>query len=525
MKKLSIKETLEKNGFIIYPFEGTSMLPLLVENEDKVHIKKDENFEVNDVVLFEPSKNHFVLHRIIEIKDDKYYIIGDNASKLDIIEKSKILGKMVGFYKKTEYFELDRKEYIEYVNQLLFSNEFNKNELLKDPEDFFFSRQMNALFEIINLEINNELKNPDKINQLLSFEKREFLTLIKEKKALHYLGLAVSKFGVHLTPKLDKLAVNAFEEAKLRYIRSEEAMKKVSELFTRHGIKHAFLKGAELRKLYPEPFYRMSNDLDVLVSKEDFKTARKLITGVLGGKFYASTPHDDSFIVDSLLIMIELHHSISTDLPKDLKYLLDNTLENANKVGKYQCVLTNTDMMLINLSHAAKHINNGEFWLNMLTDTYFLNKLEYDKSKIMDARLNKFHQTLNGIILCAGSYNNLGDKDKSLLKFLFAKGEDIHMMLQKGKYHSKFSYVMHRIFVPYRALTPRHPLLKKVPILLPFYEIARWIAMPFKHKKWTKHYKEEISDFQKKNSEEINVLIDSGLEEYIIRVDKSKNRF
>ena len=525
MKKLSIKKALETNGYIIYPFEGSSMLPLLVENEDKVHIKKDDNFAVNDVVLFEPSKGHFVLHRIIEIKDEKYYIIGDNSGKLDIIEKSKILGKMVGFYKKTEYFETTRKEYLDYVNQLLFSNEYNKNELLKDPENFFFSRQMNALFEIINLEINNELKNPDKINQLLLFEKHEFFTLVKEKKALHFLGLAVSKFGVHLTPKLDKIAVNAFEEAKLRYIRSEEAIKKVSELFSRNNIKHAFLKGAELRKLYPEPFYRMSNDLDVLVSEKDFKLARKLIKDVLGGKFYASTPHDDSFIVDSLLIMIELHHSISTDLPKDLKHLLDNTLENANKVNMNQYVLSNTDMMLINLSHAAKHINNGEFWLNMLSDTYYLNKVDYDKVKIMDARLNSFHQTLNRIISCAGEYNKLEKNDKELIKFLFAKSEDIHMMLQKGKYHSKFSYIMHRIFVPYRALTPKHPLLKKVPILLPFYEVARWIAMPFRHRKWVKHYKEEVNVFQKKNSDEINVLIESGLEEYIIRIDKSKNRF
>lgn len=523
MKKLSIKETLEKNGFIIYPFEGTSMLPLLVENEDKVHIKKDDNFEVNDVVLFEPSKNHFVLHRIIEIKDDKYYIIGDNSNKLEIIEKSKILGKMVGFYKKTEYFEIDRKEYIEYVNQLLFSNEYNKKELLKNPEDFFFDRQMNALFEIINLEINNELKNPDKINQLLSFEKYDFFRLIKEKKALHYLGLAVSRFGVHLNSKLDKLAINAFEEAKLRYIRSEEAMKKVSELFSRNHIKHAFLKGAELRKLYPEPFYRMSNDLDILVSKEDFKMARKLITGVLGGKFYASTPHDDSFIVESLLIMIELHHSISTDLPKDLKYLLDNTLDTSNKVDMYQHVLSNGDMMLINLSHAAKHINNGEFWLNMLTDTYYLNKIEIDKSKIMDARLNTFHQTLNRLISCAGAYEKLSIEDKELLKFLCLNKDDFHLALEKGKYHSKFSYIMHRIFAPYRALTPRHPLLKKVPILLPIYEVARWFAMPFKHS--MKEYKTEINEFEKKNKDDINVLLNAGLEEYIVKFGKNKDRF
>lgn len=523
MKKLSIKETLEKNGFIIYPFEGTSMLPLLVENEDKVHIKKDNNFEVNDVVLFEPSKNHFVLHRIIHIEGEKYFIIGDNASKLDIIEKSKILGKMVGFYKKNEYFELDRKEYLDYVNQLLFSNEYNKNELLKDPEDFFFSRQMNAFFEIINLEINNELKSPDKINQLLRFEKYEFFNLIKEKKALHYLGLAVSKFGVHLNSKLDKLAINSYEEAKLRYIRSEEAIKKVSELFSRNHIKHAFLKGAELRKYYPEPFYRMSNDLDVLVSEQDFKIARKLIIDVLEGTYYASTPHDDSFIVESLLIMLELHHSISTDLPKDLKYLLDNTLENAEKVDMYQYKLNNTDMMLVNLSHAAKHINNGDFWLNMLTDTYHLNKLEYDKSKILDARLNTFHQTLNRLISCAGAYDKVSKEDRELLKFVCLKKDDFHLALEKGRYHSRFSYIMHRIFAPYRSLTPRHPLLKKVPILLPIYEVARWIKMPFTHS--LKHYKQEVNEFEKKNSDDINVLLNAGLQEYIVKFEKSKNRF
>jgi len=99
-KTRSIKSVLRKEGHLIYPIKGTSMYPLLSDG-DNVLISKKDTYFVNDVVLFLPKgrKNNYILHRIRKIEGKKYYIVGDNSPKLDIVNKRRIFGVMVGVYK------------------------------------------------------------------------------------------------------------------------------------------------------------------------------------------------------------------------------------------------------------------------------------------------------------------------------------------------------------------------------------------------------------------------------------------
>ena len=66
---IKIEEALNKNGFLISPIKGISMLPLLDENNDLVKLQKiDCLLKKDDMALFK-RRDVLVLHRVIDVKD------------------------------------------------------------------------------------------------------------------------------------------------------------------------------------------------------------------------------------------------------------------------------------------------------------------------------------------------------------------------------------------------------------------------------------------------------------------------
>ncbi len=88
------KTELEKTGVLIYTNKGVSMMPLLRQDRDVMVIHhKTDNFKKNDAVLFIRDNGQYILHRIRKVLDnDKYYIIGDNCVRGEVVNKSQIIG-------------------------------------------------------------------------------------------------------------------------------------------------------------------------------------------------------------------------------------------------------------------------------------------------------------------------------------------------------------------------------------------------------------------------------------------------
>ena len=116
---VTIKQVLDKEGFIIHKIKGGSMLPLLVENEDMVRleaVKEKNKLKKYDVPLFIDRKTGtLVLHRIIKIKKNHYITYGDNRKNYEIVPFEDVLAVAVGFYKKEKYIPCDDPKYLEYV--------------------------------------------------------------------------------------------------------------------------------------------------------------------------------------------------------------------------------------------------------------------------------------------------------------------------------------------------------------------------------------------------------------------------
>ena len=100
---MTYEEYLEKYGTLTYRNVGTSMLPLLKQGRDLFTVEKKtgERCRKYDVVLYRRAQKEYVLHRVIEVRDSDYVILGDNCVRKEYgIRDEDILGVMTSFVRK-----------------------------------------------------------------------------------------------------------------------------------------------------------------------------------------------------------------------------------------------------------------------------------------------------------------------------------------------------------------------------------------------------------------------------------------
>lgn len=98
-----IEEVLASGGeFRMFP-RGTSMLPLIVQGEDSVVLRRsDKPLVKNDIAFYKRDNGQFVLHRIVKVsRDGIYTMCGDNQTVLEPgIRPDQIIGYVSDIYKK-----------------------------------------------------------------------------------------------------------------------------------------------------------------------------------------------------------------------------------------------------------------------------------------------------------------------------------------------------------------------------------------------------------------------------------------
>lgn len=93
-----IKEALNNGKPVEMTVTGNSMRPLLKDRISSVKLIKPDNLKKGDIVLFLRNDGHYVLHRIINIHEELYDIVGDNQIIPDRdIPKEKIIAKVVAY--------------------------------------------------------------------------------------------------------------------------------------------------------------------------------------------------------------------------------------------------------------------------------------------------------------------------------------------------------------------------------------------------------------------------------------------
>ncbi len=113
----SFEEELEKNGSLVYTNKGRSMMPLLRQDRDLMVIEKKgpERCKKYDAVLFKRG-NRYVLHRILKVREDDYYIAGDNCRKGEYVREEQILGVLRQIVRDGKTISVEDPGYLRYVH-------------------------------------------------------------------------------------------------------------------------------------------------------------------------------------------------------------------------------------------------------------------------------------------------------------------------------------------------------------------------------------------------------------------------
>ena len=89
-----LRSQLNSNRDADITVTGVSMEPLLRAG-DAVTIRWAESYKVGDILVFLYKNNELLIHRLLRIKDQRYFCKGDNAFRLEDVLYEQVFGKVV----------------------------------------------------------------------------------------------------------------------------------------------------------------------------------------------------------------------------------------------------------------------------------------------------------------------------------------------------------------------------------------------------------------------------------------------
>ncbi len=118
MHKSTFEEEIERSGKIIYTNVGDSMMPLIKQGRDVLVISKPNGrLKRYDVPLYKRDSGQYVLHRILEVRENDYVICGDNRWKKEYgITDGHIIGVLTGMIRDGREIPVTDRKYRIYVH-------------------------------------------------------------------------------------------------------------------------------------------------------------------------------------------------------------------------------------------------------------------------------------------------------------------------------------------------------------------------------------------------------------------------
>ena len=264
----------------------------------------------------------------------------------------------------------------------------------------------------------------------------------------------------------------------------------ILERFEKEGINCMPLKGIILKRLYPEFYMRSMSDLDILVDVDKLKETRRIMPE-LGFEVVRYDEHHDIYRFSNC-VNVELHKLLIVGEMEDYFQI---GFERAHLKEGYSHIyeLSIEDFYIHILGHMAYHFAHGGVGIRLALDIrVYLDKYgdqmnrEYIKQELEKAGLytfachaeklaniwfggeesNEFYDELGMYIVNSGYLGSQEHRD--ILEVVKQQGEKVGNK-------SRWKAVMFALFLPYRQMAFSYPILKKLPILLPFAWVYRWM--------------------------------------------------
>lgn len=330
--------------------------------------------------------------------------------------------------------------------------------------------------------ISNELKDVCSQELLNSVCK-----LAKKHDMAHLIAYATAKNGIETgDAELCKWLEKKQFQAVYRHEQSEYELSALRETFESEGIAFIPLKGAVIRKYYPEPWMRTSCDIDILVHESELDRAIKALTDqgwkVDGEKNY----HDVSLISESG-VHLELHFNIREHM-ENIDGVLDKVWEYSRPVadGRYEYVQSPEFLMFHLIAHMSYHFVEGGCGIRSFADIWLLNgRMSYSENGLAElcreADIDEFYRrviALTRVWFGDEAHSELTSMAEDYVIFGGVYGNSVNRVaVDQARVGGKNKNLFRKIFMPYDTLKIKYPILEDKKWLLPFYQVKRWIEM------------------------------------------------
>jgi hypothetical protein len=287
----------------------------------------------------------------------------------------------------------------------------------------------------------------------------------------------------------------------LRYERIAYEFQRICATLSCEGISFIPLKGSVIRAYYPEPWMRMSCDIDVLVHEEDLKRAIEVLVRTLGYRADERVGYHDVSLYSKSGVHLELHFHIRENMEK-VDGLLADVWQYAVRdtaADGYRYALTPEFFIFHHVAHMSYHFVHGGCGIKPFVDLLVIrNKLAYDDGLLRDLLRRCGMETFYEHILHVTNVWFGDEKHDPLsmqIEDYVVKGGvygslENRIAVEQGKRGGKLRYVLSRIFLPYESLRQYYPILKTRKWLYPVMLVRRWFRFLFS-RRW-KHGMREI---------------------------------
>lgn len=344
----------------------------------------------------------------------------------------------------------------------------------------------------------------------------------KKHDITHLVGDALIKNGLIENGDLKSQFQNQTVMAVYRYENLNYELGRICEIFEESEIPFIPLKGAVIRKFYPEPWMRTSCDIDILVHEKDLERATAVLKENLGYTYERKEKGSHDMQMYSLSgVHLELHYTL---IEEGRLSKADNILSNIwnyaeeERKGSFQKRFSDEAFYFYHIAHMAKHFVNGGCGIKPFVDLWILNhskEILFEKEKrnelLLKGGLLKFAENAEKLSEVWFGKIEHTDITRQMEKYLLKGGVygtmQNRVAMQQAKSGGKFKYALSRIWLPYDTIKFHYPVLQKHKLLLPFCEIKRWFKLLFKggvkrslgelsaNSSITKEQKDEISSF------------------------------
>ena len=341
------------------------------------------------------------------------------------------------------------------------------------------------LFEIIRAVVCGD--TPPDIEGIGREELTALASLAKAQDMAHIVGFFLEKRALSDECSEIKRALSKqYLTAIYRYQYLTYEYKRICSVLEKNKIKYIPLKGSVIRSFYPEAWMRTSCDIDVLVEESSLDLACEALVRELEYKPYEARGYHDVSLYSASGVHLELHFNIRENI-EPMDEILDTVWQNARlHDGEWGYRQSDEFLLFHQIAHAAYHFTRGGCGVRSILDIWLLRgRLTLDGAVygrlLYGAGLREFEKAILELADVWYSGAEHTALTREMEDFILGAGiygsTENRVAVSRSDKRSGAAYILSRIFMPYKSMTARYPILKKHPILLPLCHVLRWFSI------------------------------------------------